>query len=338
MFAGEVDLKTWYKPKIDKKTLKELSKRSDTKGLLDISIFIVALILSGYLCILSWGTLWSIPALLLYGNIFYCKIISIQHETNHETYFKSRTLNKLFYHITSLLGGFEAVRWKWSHYHHHTYTIFTHEEVYDYENNSPKPTEPIRFLLNFLPLGPIINIQKIRHFTHFEIIKHSIGIITPVVKITVPEKEIKKIVNSSRLYVGFWLLVILSSVLLQSWLPIIMIILPPFYGNTILMLLGMTQHAGLADNIKDHRKSTRTVIMNPFFSFLYSNMEYHIEHHIFPKIPCHNLKKFHKIVKNQMPEPHYGIISAYRSIIPAIFKQSKDKNYFIDVKVPDTTI
>ncbi len=338
MFAGEVDLKTWYKPNIDKKTLKELSKRSDIKGLIDVSIFIFALILSGYLCIISWGTLWSIPALLFYGNIFYCKIISIQHETNHETYFKTRALNKFFYHITSLLGGFEAVRWKWSHFHHHTYTIFTHEEVYDYENNSPKPTEPIRFLLNFLPLGPIINIQKIRHFTHFEIIKHSLGIITPVVNITVPEKEIKKIINSSRLYLSFWLLVILSSVLLQSWLPIIMIIFPPFYGNTVLMICAMTQHAGLADNIKDHRKSTRTVIMNPFFSFLYSNMEYHIEHHIFPKIPCHNLKKFHKIVKNQMPEPHNGIISAYRSIIPAIFKQSKDKNYYIDVNVPDTTI
>ena len=338
MFAGEVDLNTWYKPKIDKKTLKELSRRSDLKGSIDISVFFIALILSGYLCVVSWGTLWSIPALLLYGNIFYCKIISIQHETNHETYFKTRALNKFFYHITSLLGGFEAVRWKWSHFHHHTYTIFTHEEVYDYENNSPKPTEPIRFLLNFLPLGPILNIQKIRHFTHFEIIKHSIGIITPVVKITVPEKEIKKIVNSSRLYVGFWLLVILSSVLLQSWLPIIMIILPPFYGNTILMLLGMTQHAGLADNIKDHRKSTRTVLINPFFSFLYSNMEYHIEHHMFPKIPCHNLKKFHKVVRNQMPKPHRGLISAYRTIIPAIFKQSKDKNHFIDVKVPDTTI
>ena len=193
MFAGEVDLKTWYKPNIDKKTLKELSKRSDIKGLTDVSIFIVALILSGYLCIISWGTLWSIPALLLYGNIFYCKIISIQHETNHETYFKTRALNKFFYHITSLLGGFEAVRWKWSHFHHHTYTIFTHEEVYDYENNSPKPTEPIRFLLNFLPLGPIINIQKIRHFTHFEIIKHSFGIITPVVNITVPKKRLKKL-------------------------------------------------------------------------------------------------------------------------------------------------
>ena len=273
---------------------------------------------------------------MLYGNIFYCKIISIQHETNHETYFKTRALNKLFYHITSLLGGFEAVRWKWSHFHHHTYTIFTHEEVYDYENNSPKPTEPIRFLLNFLPLGPIINIQKIRHFTHFEIIKHSFGIITPVVNITVPEKEIKKIINSSRLYVGFWLIIILSSIFFKTWLPIIMLILPPFYGNTILMICGMTQHAGLADNVKDHRKSTRTVIMNPFFSFLYSNMEYHIEHHIFPKIPCHNLRAFHKFIKNQMPKPKKGIFDAYKSIIPAIFKQAKDKNYFIDVETPNT--
>ena len=336
MFAGEVDLKTWYKPNIDKKTLKELSKRSDIKGLTDVSIFIVALILSGYLCIISWGTLWSIAAFLLYGNIFYCKIISIQHETNHETYFKTRALNKFFYHITSLLGGFEAVRWKWSHFHHHTYTIFTHEEVYDYENNSPKPTEPIRFLLNFLPLGPIINIQKIRHFTHFEIIKHSFGIITPVVNITVPEKEIKKIINSSRLYFGFWLIIILSSIFFKTWLPIIMLILPPFYGNTILMICGMTQHAGLADNVKDHRKSTRTVIMNPFFSFLYSNMEYHIEHHIFPKIPCHNLKAFHNVVKDQMPTPRKGIINAYKEIIPAIFKQAKDKNYYLNVDVPST--
>ena len=336
MFAGEVDLNTWYKPKIDKKTLKELSKRSDSKGLIDISVFIVALLLSGYLCVVSWGTLWSIPALLLYGNIFYCKIISIQHETNHETYFKTRALNKFFYHITSLLGGFEAVRWKWSHFHHHTYTIFTHEEVYDYENNSPKPTEPIRFLLNFLPLGPLINIQKIRHFTHFEIIKHSFGIITPVVNITVPEKEIKKIINSSRLYVGFWLIIIVSSIFFKTWLPIIMLILPPFYGNTILMICGMTQHAGLADNVKDHRKSTRTVILNPFFSFLYSNMEYHIEHHIFPKIPCHNLKAFHQVVKDQMPTPRKGVINAYKEIIPAIFKQAKDKNYYLNVEVPST--
>ena len=113
MLAGDVDLNSWYKPEIDKKVLKELSKRSDIKGFFDISLFFIALIFSGYLCIITWGTIWSIPALLLYGNIFYCKMISIQHETNHETYFKSRGLNRFFYNITSLLGGFEVVRWNW---------------------------------------------------------------------------------------------------------------------------------------------------------------------------------------------------------------------------------
>ena len=334
MFAGEVDLKTWYKPDVDNKILKDLSKRSDVKGIIDISIYFLALLLSGYLCIISWGSWWCIPALLLYGNIFYCKAISVQHETNHETYFKSRWLNKFFYGITSFLGAFEPVRWKWSHFHHHTYTIFTHEEVYDYENNTPKPTEPIRFLLNFIPLGPIINIHKIRHFTHIEIIKHSFGLISNVVKNTAPENEIKKIILMSRIYVALWLIIIALSFYINSWLPVIMIILPPFYGNSILALCTMTQHAGLADNVKDHRKSTRTVILNPFFSFLYSNMEYHIEHHIFPKIACHNLKKLHEIVKNQMPSPNKGIIRAYKEIIPAIFKQAKNKNYFLDVKVP----
>ena len=334
MLAGDVDLKTWYKPHIEKKVLKELSKRSDTKGIIDISLFFIVVLASGYLSVVTWGALWSIPALLLYGNIFYCKVISVQHETNHQTYFKSRILNKIFYNITSLLGGFEVVRWKWSHYHHHTYTIFTHEEVYDYEANSPRPTEPIRFLINFLPLGPILNIQKVRHFTHFEIIKHSMGIISEVVKLTVPESEIKKVINSSRLYILFWIAVIGLSIYLQTWLPIILILLPPFYGNTILMICTMTQHAGLAENNKDHRKSTRTVILNPFFSFLYTNMEYHIEHHIFPKIPFYNLKKLHKEVKDQMPSPKRGVVEAYKDIIPTIFKQANDTNHFIDVDVP----
>jgi fatty acid desaturase len=160
------------------------------------------------------------------------------------------------------------VRWKWSHFHHHTYTIFTHEEVYDYENNSPRPTEPIRFLLNFLPLGPIINIQKVRHFTHFEIIKHSLGLVSNVVKTTVPKKEINKVINMSRTYVCLWLLVI-GTIFLSEFLA-------PYYYDHLttvsmailsLMICAMTQHAGLADNVKDHRKSTRTVILNPFLVF-----------------------------------------------------------------------
>ena len=77
MFAGDVNLNTWYKPDIDKKILKELSKRSDVKGAIDIFLFFLALVSSGYLSIVTWGSWLFIPSILLYGNIFYCKIISI---------------------------------------------------------------------------------------------------------------------------------------------------------------------------------------------------------------------------------------------------------------------
>ena len=39
-----------------------------------------------------------------------------------------------------------------------------------------------------------------------------------------------------------------------------------------------------------------------------------------------------------MPTPKKGVIDAYKDIIPAIFKQAKDKYYFIDVEVPSTNL
>ena len=329
----DVKLDKWFRPNIEKEVLKQLSEKSDFKGLLHVSIYFGILFLFGLLAYYTWGTWWSIFWFYVYGNI-YCFCNPIWHETGHKTAFKTKFLNELFYYIACFMAYFEPTRWRFTHFVHHGNTYST-KDPYDHEieyDNNLKDT-PRKLFMNLVPFGELLFFKK---SIAYEIIKHALGLISNVVKITVPKKEINKVVFMSRIYVSLWLLIIGISLLLNSWLPIIMIILPPFYGNTILMICGMTQHAGLADNVKDHRKSTRTVILNPFFSFLYSNMEYHIEHHIFPKIPCHNLKKFHKKIKDQMPTPKRGVIDAYKSIIPAIFKQAKDKNYFIDVEIPTT--
>lgn len=162
----------------------------------------------------------------------------------------------------------------------------------------------------------------------------ALGIVTPVLEESMPAKERPKAIFWARVHVSLWLAVIALSLVTRSWLPVLYIILPNFYGGTFLTLCGLTQHSGLAENEKDHRLSTRTVILNPVLSFLYCHMEYHIEHHIFPLVPCHNLKQLHEAVKGEMPEPRQGSIGAYQEIIPAVIKQGSDAGYCIHVQVP----
>ena len=108
------------------------------------------------------------------------------------------------------------------------------------------------------------------------------------------------------------------------------------YGNTLFYLCGLTQHAGLAFDVKDHRINTRTVILNPILSWLYIKLEYHIEHHMFPQVPWYNLPKLHNLIKDQLPKPNYGLVSAYKDIIPSIIKQAYNPNYTPDRKIPNT--
>ena len=94
---------------------------------------------------------------------------------------------------------------------------------------------------------------------------------------------------------------------------------------------------GLREDVKDHRHSTRSIRLNPILSFIYWNMEYHIEHHLFPSVPSYNLPKLHKEIKDQLPEPQ-TLLQAYKEIIPAVIKKSKDPNYFIPVTVPKVNL
>ena len=96
----------------------------------------------------------------------------------------------------------------------------------------------------------------------------------------------------------------------------------------------MTQHIGLAEDVLDHRLNSRTVYMNPIFRFLYWNMNYHVEHHIFPTVPYHALPKLHEAIKADCPAPYPSSIAAYREIIPTLFRQLKDPTYFVRRELP----
>jgi nitrite reductase/ring-hydroxylating ferredoxin subunit len=120
----------------------------------------------------------------------------------------------------------------------------------------------------------------------------------------------------------------------RSILPLLFVGLPPFYGSWLMIVYGLTQHAGLAENVLDHRLNTRTVIMNRLNRFLYWNMGYHVEHHMFPMVPYHNLPQLHELVKSDLPPAYNGLAEAYREIIPALIRQSRDPDYYVQRPLP----
>ena len=275
------------------------------------------------------GSWLSILFFFIYGTI-YSFSVSNWHETVHRTAFKTRWLNEIFYHIASFMSDFEGFRWRWSHTFHHSNTLQTKDD-YDHEIQIARPTDLIAFYLNFIPFSDLLFPHKL---IKYEVIKHSLGFFSPVISITAPEKEKGKIVWNSRLYVFIWICVISLSIYYKTFLPIIYIILPTYYGKPLWFLVNVTQHLGAAINTKDHRESTYSIKINPLLSFLYWHMEYHLEHHMFPMVPSYNLKKLHKLIKNQIPRPFPNLLSFYTEILPAVIKQANDPEYFYKTEIP----
>jgi len=125
------------------------------------------------------------------------------------------------------------------------------------------------------------------------------------------------------------------SISVKSWLPLLYFPLGRLYGGWLHQLFALTQHAGLAEDVRDHRLNTRTIKLNPFFRFLYFNMNYHIEHHMFPTVPFHALPRLSERIQKDLPREYNGLIDAYKEIVPVLIRQSRDANYFLLREIPE---
>jgi len=92
----------------------------------------------------------------------------------------------------------------------------------------------------------------------------------------------------------------------------------------------------LADNVIDHRLNSRTVYMNPISRFIYWNMNYHVEHHMFPMVPYHQLPALHAAIKHDLPAPNRSIAEGFREMWPALKRQLKYEDFFLKRELPAT--
>ena len=315
---------TWWRPKLSRQQMREIMQRRDGPALWHFGIWFALLAVSAYLAVISWGTWWAIPAFLVYGTI-YSSSDARWHECGHGTPFRTHWLNEVFYHISSFMTLREGFMWRWSHSRHHTHTYFVGR---DPEIQVQRPADLLKIAMDFFYIrsGP----PEV-----WRVVRHAFGQPNPDVLDFMPERELPKMYWSSRIYLGIIGIFAIWSIAIGSFLPMMFVLLPRFYGGWLHQLLSLTQHAGLGEDTYDHRENTRTVFINPVFSYLYMNMQYHIEHHSMPMTPYHALPKLHEAVKDQMPPAYKSLWEVYKEMIPALFKQAiGDPDYQIMRPIP----
>src|SRR5580704_887028 len=323
--AGLVSAK-WYAPPISRPELKALMRRDDGPAIRDTLIWFAALIVSGGLGVFFWGSWAAAPFFLVYGVLYGSASDSRWHECGHRTAFKTKWMNDAVYQIACFMILREPEIWRWSHTRHHTDTIIVGR---DPEIIQPRPPDLVAMALSVFALKQ--GAAALR-----KLVIHAGGRLTDEEMTFVPDSERGKVYKVARIWLAMLAAVIAACVATRSILPAMYVGLPTFYGSWLTYYFGITQHFGLAEDVTDHRLNSRTVYMNPIFRFIYWNMNYHVEHHIFPTIPYHALPKLHEAVKADCPEPYPSTIAAYREIIPTLARQLSDPTYFVRRELPRT--
>jgi fatty acid desaturase len=314
----------WYKTPIPRARMKELMQRDDGPATRDTAIYYLAMIVTGGLGAYFWGSWWCVPFFIVYGVLYGSGGDSRWHECGHGTAFKTQWKNDFVYQVACFMTVRNPGVWKWSHSRHHTDTIVVGR---DPEIILMRPPELIKAVLNIL--GIVMVPQA-----WMAMLRYAGGRLTGGEKDFIPEAEHNKVYAVARVWLLIYAAVIAACVYWQTILPLMLIGLPSMYGAWHMFMTGLTQHIGLAEDVLDHRLNSRTVYINPFSRFVYWNMNYHIEHHMFPMVPYHRLPEVHAEIKGDCPPPYQGFLATYREIVATLLRQLREPNYFVSRELP----
>ncbi len=315
----------WYQCPVPRETMRKLLERRDGPAIRDTLLWFTLILGFGYATYALWGTWWVLLPYAVYAMLYASTSDSRWHESGHGTAFKTDWMNNALYEISSFMVMRESVVWRWSHTRHHSDTIIVGR---DPEIAVPRPPNLRALALSFCNLGAYPVYFK-------KIVLHTFGRMRADEKTYIPESEFGKIYFRARIYVAIYAGVIGLAIYSRSILPLLFVGLTNLFGTWLMVVYGLTQHAGLAENVLDHRLNCRTVYMSPIHRYLYWNMNYHVDHHMFPLVPYHALPRLHAVVKDDCPKPYPSLLSAWREIVPAVLRQTADPAYHVRRKLPD---
>ena len=346
----------FYRSPIAKEEFRILLQLSDIRAWLQtLGVVGYLLVTGGLTYYFFFHQMWVLFALALFAYGTYASFLgSGCHEFTHGRVFKTKWLNKFFLYLFGLINMFNHEEYLLSHTYHHRYTL--HPEG---DREVLLPVSPVIRPLYILQMftinlfgGPGSDgiFQKIRntfrtafiklpeaasskkHDTLVEPIDDTLQEWLSALYKAHPNERIKA-VRWARLILLFHALVIAVSVVFQLWLLPVLITLSRSLANWLKNPAVFLQHAGLRTYVADFRKSTRTIKLDPVTSLMYWYMNWHVEHHMYPGVPCYNLRRLNRVIKSDLPRPK-GLLSAYLEVQETWNRQQFEPEYQFDMPLP----
>ena len=320
-----VQTEKWERVRVDPAALRDLMKRQDSRPLRDFALFFGLLVAFATATIMLWGSWLATIPLAAYSILYSTGAQSREHETGHGTAFKTKWLNRLFFEITSFMVVRETFLRTHSHDAHHKHTIIVDK---DPEIVTPAPPNMFQLAVNFLMLQRTLGELG-------QIIIHATGRLSQRDRQRGHAALPPGAPRTARLWLAIMAGAAALAIYLGSWIPVLLLgPIPTMLGGPVKHLFAVSQHVGLARDVFDYRLNTRTIYLGPVLGFLYMNMQFHLEHHLYPNVPYYNLPKLHELIKDRCPPAYDGLWSVYAELIPVLLKQRRDPSVFIHREIP----
>ena len=322
---------SWYRTKLPPGAVKSLHAKSDLKGGVQTLGYLALLLLPALLalyCFLHRAWWPMVGFVFLYGMVA-AFLINAVHELGHGTVFKTKWLNTFFCHLFAFFGLINHETFQSSHIRHHRYTLHPPDDL--------EVVLPVKLMLwHVLKTGffyPRALWDAIK-----QVFRIASGKFEGEWELTLyPESDpaSRKVpVRWARIMICGHAVILAVSIVSGLWIIPVMTLCSPCYGTWLFFLCNNTQHVGLKDNVDDFRLCCRTFTLNPIVRFLYWQMNYHIEHHMYAAVPCYNLGKLHKMIKHDLPPTPKGLVGVWKEIDAILRRQLKDPSYQYEAPLP----
>ena len=330
----------WYRCPIEAGTLRKLNEPSDLLGLVQAAGHLGLWAATGFTAyhLFAHQALGAfIVALFAHGTVA-SFFTAPHHELCHTTVFRTKWLNEAFLRVFSLLGWLNFHVYRFSHSYHHRYTLFIEGDREEVMPETPSLRFP--YLLQLFTINVTGGYQSrglaptLKNFVRLALhrLDHPFNSWGPELYAEHPA-EGRQAVNWARLVLVFHTATIVAAVAMSEPIVAVLVSGSTFIANWLRYFVGVPMHCGLRSGVPDFRKCVRTITLDPVSEFLYWHMNWHLEHHMYAAVPCYRLKRMHRAVARDMPQPR-TLLGAWREMRETWRRQQTEPGYEFDTPVP----